>query len=59
MKHHKLFLGKFIMWLFDDTVSVGVFAIIIRTLACAVSEPYGWCTIFRPNFEPDSFRVQV
>jgi hypothetical protein len=59
MKPHKLLLGKLLMWLFDDTVSVGVLAIIIPTLARGVSEPYGSYKIFQQNFEPDSSRMQA
>lgn len=55
MKRHKLLLGKLLIWLFDDTVSVGVLASIIPTLSCGVSQPYGWYTIFPQNFEPDSW----
>jgi len=59
MKPHKLLLGKLLMWLFDDTVIVGVLASIIPNLARGVSEPYGWYKIFRQNFEPDSSRMQA
>ena len=59
MKRQKLLLGTLLVWLFDDTVSAGVLASIIPTLACGASEPYGWCIIFRQNFEPDSYRMQA